>query len=50
MTLDKLLEKLLADLPLTQADYRLLFGQAPVPKIHCILVEGPNGEREPCCS
>ena len=47
--LQQLLEKLLADTPLTAADYRLLLGLPPVKPVTCMLVSDEHG-RKPCCS
>ncbi len=54
MTLEKILLKVQAGEPMTLAEQRTawgLLGFAPNPTFKpCLLVSGPNGEREPCCS
>jgi len=48
--LDKLLEKLLADTPLSKDGRRLLLGLPPVKPICCIFVDRLDDEDRGCCS
>jgi len=50
MDVPKILEKLLADTPLTAAEYRRLLGLPPAKPIRCILVDRLDDDDRGCCS